>query len=208
VKTLARAIADLDETTALQLVRKTLGTGKDPISVLNEMREGLEIVGKRFEKGEYFLSELVMASEIFLNGMRDIEPRLRRGSASKLGRVVVGTVKGDVHDIGKNVLAVMLQCAGFEVYDLGVDVPPAKFVETVREKNPQVVGLSGLLTLALDSMKEIVDALESAGLRDEVKVVIGGYPVNSKWAELVGADAWSNDAVRGVDTIKRLAGRG
>lgn len=208
MKTLARAIADLDETTALQLVRKTLGTGKDPISVLNEMREGLEIVGKRFEKGEYFLSELVMASEIFLNGMRDIEPRLRRGSASKLGRVVVGTVKGDVHDIGKNVLAVMLQCAGFEVYDLGVDVPPAKFVETVREKNPQVVGLSGLLTLALDSMKEIVDALESAGLRDEVKVVIGGYPVNSKWAELVGADAWSNDAVRGVDTIKRLAGRG
>jgi methylmalonyl-CoA mutase cobalamin-binding domain/chain len=207
VKTLAKAIADLDETTALQLVRRTLDTGKDPISVLNEMREGLEIVGKRFEKGEYFLSELVMASEIFLNGMRDIEPRLRRGKAPTLGRVVVGTVKGDMHDIGKNVLAVMLQCTGFEVYDLGVDVPPAKFVETVREKNPQVVGLSGLLTLALDSMKEIVDALESAGLRGEVKVVIGGYPVNSKWAELVGADAWSNDAVRGVDTIKRLAGR-
>jgi len=207
MKTLAKAIVDLDETTALQTVKKELSGGANPISVINEMREGLEVVGKRFEKGEYYLSELIMASEIFLNGMRDIEPRLRRADAPLLGRVVVGTVKGDMHDIGKNVLAVMLQCAGFEVYDLGVDVPPAKFVETVREKNPQVVGLSGLLTLTLDSMKEIVDALESAGLRGKVKVVIGGYPVNDKWAELVGADAWSNDAVRGVDTIKRLAGR-
>ena len=205
MKALAKAVVDLDDLAALQLVNRMLDEGADPIAIVNEMREGLELVGRRFEKGQYFLSELIMASEIFLNGMKLIEPRLKRERAHNLGDVVMGTVKGDLHDIGKNVVAVLLQCAGFDVYDLGVDVDPAKLVQTVREKNPKVVGLSGLLTLALDSMRESVEALRSAGLRDEVKIVIGGYPVNEKWAEAVGADAWSNDAVRGVSVIKRLA---
>ncbi|MBN1991191.1 MAG: cobalamin-dependent protein, partial [Anaerolineae bacterium] len=174
-KKLIDAIADMREEEALKLVSEMVEGGSESMAVLEAVREAMDTVGQRYEKGEYFLPELVLAGEM----MNQITDMVKSGlakapPAKRLGKVVIGTVEGDIHDIGKDIVGFMLDVNGFEVLDLGVDVPAQKFTEAVRDFQPQVVGLSGFLTLAFDAMKETVEDLKKAGLRDKVKIMIGG----------------------------------
>jgi len=202
------AIADMREQDALKITDEVLASGADPMGVLEACREAMAVVGRRYEEGSYYLPELLLAGEMLGQISDKVKPHLQAeaGAQKKLGRVVLGTVAGDIHDIGKNVVKFMLDANGFEVQDLGVDVPPQKFVEAVRDFQPQVVGLSGFLTLAFDAMKETVEAIQAAGLRDQVKIVIGGGQVNDKIQEYAGADAYGKDAVAGVSLAKKWVG--
>jgi len=191
-------LAGLQEEEALAEVRRVLGEGGDPLSLVEGLREGMSEVGRRFEDKEYFLSELIMSAEIFKEAIALIEPYLTAGAGPSKGSVVIGTVKGDIHDIGKNIVATLLRCDGYEVHDLGVDVPPETFVGKLKDTGATLLALSGLLTLAFDSMKETVESLSEAGLRDKVKVIIGGGPVNEKVVEYSGADAFGVDAAQAV----------
>ena len=188
---LTMAMADLDEGKVQELVKAGLAGGVDPSALLDDCREGMTLIGKRFETGEFFLSDLIMAGEIFKSAAADLTAHGGSSGPSK-GKVVMGTVKGDIHDIGKDIVVTMLKGANFEVTDLGVDVPPAKFVEAVKATGAPVVGLSGLLTISFDPMKETVAALKAAGL--PVKVMIGGGPITESVREYVGADALGADA--------------
>jgi len=200
-KQLVEAIAEMREEEAFALAKAMLDRGEDPVRVLELCREAMDIVGKRFEKQEYFLPELVLAGEMLENIGAIAKPLILEksgGVAKKLGRVLLGTVHGDLHDIGKNIVTFMLDINGFEVKDIGIDVPVAKFVEEIREFKPSVVGLSGFLTLAFDSMKETVQAIEAAGLRRELKIMIGGGQVDEAVRTYTGADAYGSNAVAAV----------
>ncbi len=194
---LAMAMADLDEEKVQALVKAGLAGGVDPSALLNECREGMTLIGQRFETGEYYLSDLIMAGEIFKTAAADLAAQGGSSGPTK-GKVVMGTVKGDIHDIGKDIVVTMLRGANYEVTDLGVDVPPAKFIEAVKETGAPVLGMSGLLTISFDPMKETVAALQAAGLRGRVKVMIGGGPVSEQVREYVGADALGVDAQAAV----------
>jgi methanogenic corrinoid protein MtbC1 len=200
-KQLIEAIAEMREEEAFALAKAMLDRGEDPVRVLELCREAMDIVGKRFEKQEYFLPELVLAGEMLENIGAIAKPLIVEksgGAAKKLGRVLIGTVHGDLHDIGKNIVTFMLDINGFEVKDIGIDVPLAKFVEEIREFKPAVVGLSGFLTLAFDSMKETVQAIEAAGLRSQMKIMIGGGQVDEAVRTYTGADAYGSNAVAAV----------
>ena len=200
-KQLVEAISEMREEEAFALAKAMLDRGDDPVRVLELCREAMDIVGKRFEKQEYFLPELVLAGEMLENIGAIAKPLIQEKSgaaARKLGRVLVGTVHGDLHDIGKNIVTFMLDINGFEVKDIGIDVPVAKFVEEIREFKPSVVGLSGFLTLAFDSMKETVQAIEAAGLRNKMKIMIGGGQVDEAVRTYTGADAYGSNAVAAV----------
>jgi len=200
-KHLVEAISEMREEEAFALAKAMLDRGEDPIRVLELCREAMDIVGKRFEKQEYFLPELVLAGEMLENIGAIAKPLIHEksgGAAKKLGRVLIGTVHGDLHDIGKNIVTFMLDINGFEVKDIGIDVPVDKFVEEIREFKPSVVGLSGFLTLAFDSMKETVQAIEAAGLRDGMKIMIGGGQVDEAVRTYTGADAYGSNAVAAV----------
>ena len=200
-KQLVEAISEMREEEALALAKAMLDRGEDPVRVLELCREAMDIVGKRFEKQEYFLPELVLAGEMLENIGAIAKPLIQDKSgaaAKKLGRVLVGTVHGDLHDIGKNIVTFMLDINGFEVKDIGIDVPVAKFVDEIREFKPSVVGLSGFLTLAFDSMKETVQAIEAAGLRRELKIMIGGGQVDEAVRNYTGADAYGSNALAAV----------
>ena len=171
--------------------------GSDPQAILASCRDGMALVGKRYEAGEYFVSELIMAGEMFKQTNALLAPHFAAGIGSTKGKVVIGTVKGDIHDIGKDLVVGMLKAAGYEVFDLGVDVPKEKFVETARASGAKVVGLSGLLTISFDSMKETIVALKAAGL--PVKVMVGGGPLTEQVREYVGADALGADAQAAVN---------
>jgi len=201
-------LSDLKEKEALGLAQERLDRGDDPLGILTDARRGMETVGKRFEQGEYFIPDLVYSGEI-LQGISDIvKPKLAEtAGGEKLGKFVLGTVAGDIHDIGKNIVSFMLDINGFEVYDLGVDVPARRFVETIRETEAPIVGLSGFLTLAFDSMKEIIEAIAAAGLRDKVKILIGGGPVDEEVRAYTGADAFGKDAMEAVSLSKAYLGR-
>lgn len=203
---LVEAIVDLDESTALKRAGERLDAGVDPVEILEECREGMSVVGERFETGEFFLSEMIMAAEIFTQIMDSIRPRLRRSEAQGVGKIVIGTVEGDVHDIGKNIFIALLEAEGFEVVDLGVDVPPDRFVEAIREHEPDLVGMSGLLTVAIESTKRTVDAIAEAGLRDRVKIIVGGGRMDGHAKEYVGPDAATDNAAQGVRLCRRLLG--
>ncbi len=192
-KDISALIADLDEEAALKAVREELDGGAAPLDLLARLQEGIAVVGQRFEAKEYFLPDLIMSGEIFKGAVALIEPHLKGESVETKGVVVMGTVQGDVHDIGKNIVITMLRCNGYEVHDVGVDQPPAVFVDKAKETGAKLVGLSGLLTIAFDSMKQTVEAFAAAGLRDRVKIVIGGGPVNQQVMEFAGADAWGRD---------------
>ena len=166
------------------------------------MAKGMEVVGGNYEKGEYFLADLIVAGEAMKEGTKILEPHLKAGEAKASGRVVIGTVKGDMHDIGKGVVATMLSGAGFQVIDLGVDVPPEKFVEAVKKETPDIVGMSALLTTTMIEMENVIKALKEAGVRDKVKVIVGGAPVSHEYAEKIGADAYAREAVEGVSICK------
>lgn len=206
-KELVTAIADMKEEEALKLVKEMVEGGSKPMAILDATREAMDIVGKRYEDGTYFLPELMLAGEMLNEITGIIKPQLAKMPEAKhLGKVVVGTVAGDIHDIGKNIVTFLLDANGFEVRDLGVDVPPQKFVDAIRDFQPQVVGLSGFLTLAFDAMKETVDAIKAAGLRDGVKIMIGGGQVTDKIQVYAGADAYGKDAVAGVSLAKKWVG--
>ncbi len=197
-ESISSLIAEIEETKTLETVREALSAGTDPLSLVESLRIGMAIVGERFETKEYFLPDLIMAGEIFKEAIALIEPHLAGVSSTTRGAVVVGTVQGDIHDIGKNLVATMLKCNGFEVHDLGVDVPPETFVAKTRETGAKLVAMSGLLTLAFDAMKNTVEALAEAGLRDSTKIIIGGGPVNETVLEFCGADAYGKDPTEAV----------
>src|SRR5476651_1572798 len=201
-KNLVAWLSDMKEDDAFALAKKMLlEEGANPIRVLELCREAMDIVGKRFEKGEYFLPELVLAGEMLENIGAIAKPLIKQAPGEepkKLGRVLIGTVHGDLHDIGKNIVTFMLDINGYEVKDIGIDVPVATFVEEIREFKPAVVGLSGFLTLAFESMKETVQAIEAAGLRDQMMIMIGGGQVDEAVRTYTGADAYGSNAVAAV----------
>jgi methanogenic corrinoid protein MtbC1 len=202
---LADALASLNEEEVGRLVRKRIDSGVDVMSVVRELREGMDIVGERYKEGEYFLSELIVSGEIFKESMKLIEPILKAGKADRGTKLVLGTVKGDIHSIGKDIVAVLLRASGFEVYDLGIDVPPSAFVNKLIETKSPILGMSGLLTPSFESMKETVEAVEAAGLRDKVKVIIGGGVVTELVKRHAGADAFTTDVIEGVEMCKQFA---
>jgi len=200
---LSSAIADLKEDEALGIVRHRLEVGEEPMSLVEECRQGMDIVGERYKSEEYFLGELIMSAEIFKEAMALIEPKLRGDAqAPVIGRIVLGTVKGDIHNIGKDIVATLLRTNGFEVFDLGVDVEPQSFVEKLVETGAPVLGLSGLITPSYESMKSTVEFIEEKGIRDKIKVIIGGSIVTEQVKDYVGADAFTRDAIEGVDMCK------
>ena len=186
------------------LVRGALDAGENPKDLLEAMMAGLKACGDRFETGEYFLPELMGAGEAFKLGMALVAPRLASGDRQSQGTVVLGTVRGDVHDIGKSLVGFMLESSGFTVVDLGVDVPAETFAQAVRDHRPQVLGLSSLLTTTMLGMQDVLDELERQGLRGQVKVIIGGSPVSRLYAEQIGADGYGNDAAQAVKLVRSL----
>lgn len=204
---LVHAIADMREEEALSLVRDMVKSGVEPMAILDAARMAMSIVGQRYEEGTYFLPELMLSGEM-LNQITDIvKPELAKlPEVKRHGKVLIGTVKGDIHDIGKNIVTFMLDVNGFEVRDLGVDVSPQAFVDAIQDFGPQVIGLSGFLTLAFDTMKETVEAIQAAGLRDGVKVMIGGGQVTEEVRVYTGADAFGRDAMAGVTLARKWLG--
>jgi len=204
---LVKAIVEMREEEAMASVKELLDKREDPLKIMEQCKKAVEIVGARFEKGEYFLPELIMAGHMLTEISNRVKPVLSKGlEVKRIGKVVMGTVEGDVHDIGKNIVNFLLDANGFEVIDIGIDVPAEKFVQAIRDFSPQVVGLSGLLTLAYDSMKKTVQAIERAGLRNKVKIIIGGGQVNDTIKEYAGADAYGKDAMAGVLLAKQWIG--
>lgn len=195
---LKQALSDLDETAVLQLVQEQLDANADPMAILASLREGMTDVGIRYEAGEYYVSDLIMAGEVFKQANSLVSSKFELSAGEPLGKVVFGTVEGDIHDIGKDLVVNLLRANNFEVIDLGVDVPADKFVAAVKDSGAKIVGLSGLLTISFDSMKGTVDALTEAGLRDGVKVMIGGGPVSEQVREYAGADVLGADAQAAV----------
>lgn len=206
-KDLRKTLADLKEDEALAIVQERLNTGADPLGILDDARRAMEIVGERFSKSEYFIPDLVYSGEILKKINELVKPKLGKETGVKRGdKVIIGTVAGDIHDIGKDIVVFMLDVSGFEVFDLGVDVPAQKFVDKIKESGASIVGLSGFLTLAFDSMKNTVQAIKDAGLRDKVKVMIGGGQITDEIAKFTGADAYGRDAVAGVDLARKWVG--
>ncbi len=203
---LVDAIVDMREEEALKLAKTFLDRGTPPLEIVNACRSAMEEVGRRFEREEYFLPELMMAGEM-LTQISDLVKAAVKGDAAaqekKIGKVLLGTVQGDIHDIGKNIVSFILDSHGFQVIDLGVDIPPEKFVQAVKEHRPDVIGLSCLLTLAYDPMKETVEAIAKAGLRDKVKVMIGGAATSEEIRAYTGADAWGKSATDAVTLARK-----
>jgi 5-methyltetrahydrofolate--homocysteine methyltransferase len=186
-------------------VQAALDAGIDPETILNEaMIKGMSEVGQLFEDGEFFVPEMLVAARAMASGMEILKPRLIQADVKSAGKVIIGTVQGDLHDIGKNLVGMMLEGAAFEVVDLGADVSPEKFVEAVKENGAQIVALSALLTTTMPSMKATIEALETAGLRDKVKVMVGGAPLSDQYAKEIHADGYSPDANRAVALAKSL----
>ena len=184
-----------------------LAEGTSPLQILESMRQGLLTAGKKYEQGEYFLSELVMSGIMAQELSVMLKPYLQGGGSQSLARIAIGTVKGDLHDIGKNLVSTMLSSAGFEIHDLGVDVPPEKFVEVVKNDKPRIVAMSCLLTVAMDTMKNVMDRLVESGFRSGVKVLIGGRPITPEFVERIGADGYGEDAIEAVDVVKSALNR-
>jgi 5-methyltetrahydrofolate--homocysteine methyltransferase len=206
-KDLVKTLADLKEQEVIKIVKDRLSAGEDPLKILGDARKGMEIVGQRFASSEYFIPDLVYSGEILRTVTEMVKPKLSKaGEIKRVGKVVFGTVAGDIHDIGKDIVVFMLDVNGFEVHDLGVDVPVQKFVEKIKETGAPIVGLSGFLTLAFDSMKQTIDAIKAAGLRDKVKVMIGGGQITEEVRKYTGADAYGKDAMTGVSLAKKWAG--
>jgi trimethylamine corrinoid protein len=208
-KELVDAVVDMREDDAIKIAENLLNSGADPISLLDDCREALGIIGGKFAAGECFVPELILAGEMLRQVGAIVKPKLATsgaGAQKKIGKIVFGTVEGDIHDIAKDIVVFMLDINGFDVMDLGVDVPVAKFVEAVKSFKPQVVGLSGFLTLAYDPMKNTVQALKDAGLRDSVKIMIGGGQMDDQVAAYAKADAYGKDAMAAVTLSKGWVG--
>jgi methanogenic corrinoid protein MtbC1 len=206
-KDLAKAVADLKEDEAIAIVGERLKAGDDPMGIIRDAGRGMETVGTRFSRSEYFIPDLVYSGEILKRINEMVKPKLVAGSTEKKGgKVIIGTVAGDIHDIGKDIVSFMLDVSGFEVFDLGVDVPAQKFVDKIKETGAPTVGLSGFLTLAYDSMKQTVEAIKAAGLREKTMIMIGGGQITDDIVKYTGADAYGKDAVAGVALARKWAG--
>ncbi len=189
-----------------ELVQQALDAGKTPKEILQDgLIAGMDQVGKDFKAGDLFVPEVLIAARAMHAGMNVLRPLLTASDSPTVGKYVIGTVKGDLHDIGKNLVKMMLEGAGFETVDLGTDVAPEAFVQAVREHKPRIVGMSALLTTTMVNMKTTIDALQEAGLRDSVKIMVGGAPVTAAFAQQIGADAYAPDAATAVDVARKLA---
>jgi len=206
-KKIKDALYTFDSEEVLKVTKEILDEGAKPIDVINVFSKALEEIGQKFENGELWLTELIFAGEAARKAIMElVEPKLRETGTKRevLGKVVLGTVAGDIHDIGKNIVAALLFASGFEVIDLGKDVPVERFVEAVKEYKPDILGLSALMTTTMLVQKDVIEALKKAGLRDKVKVIVGGAPTSREWAREIGADAHAADATEGVEICKKL----
>jgi dimethylamine corrinoid protein len=203
---LSAALADFKRDIVLENVNSRIDGGEDPIQLIKELQEGMKEVGERFDKAVYFLGELMMSASLFNEAMAILEPKLEASAQQALGKIVIGTPRGDIHEIGKNIFCTLAKGAGFEVHDLGVDVPVDRFVAKVEEVKPEIVGFSSLITTAFEPMKEIVDGIEAKGLRAGLKVIVGGGVTNDTVQKYVGADAQTNDAMEGVRICQTFVG--
>ena len=207
LKQLYDAILNGDAKTAHGITEQALKNGADPVKLVDEnMIPAMNEVGRRFEANEYFVPELLISARAMKTALDLVRPLLIARGAKPVGKVAVGTVKGDLHDIGKNLVAAMLEGGGFEVIDLGVNVPPEKFIAAVNEKGVEIVAMSALLTTTMPAMKTTIDALKQAGVREKIKVLIGGAPITQKYADEIGADGYSENAVGAVAVAKKSLG--
>ncbi|MFN8598482.1 MAG: corrinoid protein [Anaerolineae bacterium] len=204
-----QSIIDGDEEAAAEVARRSLEAGIDPLEAINRgYVEGMSYVGDQFAQGEMFLPDMMLAAEAMKAAVGVLEPEMQKRGTQRqmLGKVVLGTVKGDIHEIGKNLVATMLSASGFEVYDLGVDVPFEKFIEKAREVNADIIGMSALLTTTMTGQRTVIEMLDDMGMRPKVKVMVGGAPVTRSWAAEIGADGMSEDAMGAVTLAKKLVG--
>ena len=204
---LINLLADLEEDAVLELVQQRVAAGDDPLQIIEDCNEGMRLVGQRYERGEFYVSGLIMSGEIFREVVEYVQPMLeQRTNGQSSGRVLVGTVSGDIHDIGKNMVGMLLACHGFTVIDLGVDVPPTEFAAKAIEVKPDIVGLSGLITSSFESMKATVSVLRTEAQRNRLRfpIVIGGGMIDEQVCNFVGADYWVSDAMSGVRLCQRL----
>jgi methanogenic corrinoid protein MtbC1 len=205
---LVEAMANMREDEALRIVDELLAQGEDPGKILDLSSEAMQVVGTRYQEGTYFLPELIMSGEMLRKIGEVLKPKLaaQKGETKKLGTVVLGTVRGDIHDIGKDIVGFMLEVNGFTVHDLGIDQPEAAFVQAVKDHKPQVLALSGFLSVAFDSMKSTIEEVEKAGLRKDLKVIIGGGQMDDTVRKYTGADAYGDDAMAAVAYAKETVG--
>ena len=201
---LVDAFLNMDESSARRIVKSMLDDGVDPLEILEVCRAGMLTIGERFERGEFFLSEMIMAAEIFKQVTELVKPHLGNSPHKAKGTIVIGTVSGDVHDIGKNIFVSLLEVEGFRIVDLGVDISHERFVEAIREYRPELVGMSCLLSNSIEEMKLVVDAITEAGLRDKVKIIIGGGRLEDDAAEYIKPDAYTDNAAQGVKMCLQL----
>ncbi len=207
---LTNSLVDGDPDATFEATKEALAAGIEPMAIIKEgLIPGMNIVGEKFSSGEYFLPDLIIAADGMQKAMVLLEPELlkRQQAVESAGTVLLGTVKGDIHEIGKSLVATMLSANGFKVHDLGVDVPTETFVEKVQEMKPDILGLSALLTTTMVMQREVISALSNAGLRDKVKVMVGGAPVTRSWAEEIGADGYAEDAMGAVQIARQLMGK-
>lgn len=202
---LKEALVDFDIEGIVPLAREALSAGEDPLVLIKNLTEGIQFIGEQFERGELFLSQMVMAAETMKAALEILEPAISKNNYRKSeGKVVIGTVEGDIHDIGKNLVKMILVTNGFEVEDLGVDVPVKVFVDKVAEAKPDILAISALLTTTMDQIVGIIEALEAAHLRNNVKIIVGGAPISPEWAKEIGADGYAPDMVTAVAVCRDL----
>jgi 5-methyltetrahydrofolate--homocysteine methyltransferase len=203
--TISQALVDGDEDKVMRLVRQGLEAGVPAADLLNQgLIPGMDAIGDRMESGDMFIPEVLMAAQLMSRAVETLKPLLADGASSARGQVVIGTVKGDLHDIGKNLVAMMIESSGMEVHNLGVDIAPAQFVAAIRDKKAHILCLSALLTTTMPMMRDTVAAIEESGLREQVKIMVGGAPVTQGFADEIGADGWAPDAGSAVKLAKRL----
>jgi methanogenic corrinoid protein MtbC1 len=199
---LAQALVEFNKDVVLETVVRRLHEGEKPVQLIRELQDGMELIGQKFEGGDYFLSELLMSADLFSKAMDMLEPKLQEMSLDRIGKIVIGTPKGDIHDIGKNIFVTVAKGNGFEILDLGVDVPAQRFVDAVTELKPQILGFSALLTPSFEPMKEVVDMLAEQGLRDNLKIIVGGGVTTETVQRYISADGQTTDVMDGIKQCK------
>lgn len=206
---ITRSLVACEPDRTTELTKKALEEGTEPLAIINQgLVPGMEAVGEKFQAGEYFLPQMVIAANAMQQAMDLLEPELqaRQQVSESAGTMVIGTVKGDIHEIGKSLVATMMSANGFRVHDVGVDVSAEAFIDKVKETDANLLGLSALLTTTMTAQRDVIQAVEEAGIRDRVKVMVGGAPVTREWAETIGADGYAEDVIRAVELGKRLVG--
>ncbi len=204
INDLINSVANLEEEATINLVKEKIKSGATPLEIVEQCRKGVEIVGKRYSEEIYYLSDLVMSEEIFRGVMEILEPYFPKSIEKNEIKIIMGTIEGDIHDLGKNIIINLLRSVGIEVLDLGVDVQPEDFINSVKETGASIIGISVLITFSINSVKKVIRLLDEAGLRNNITLVIGGYPVNERIREYTGADYYETDAVKAVELFKRI----